>query len=732
MRSHSTGPTGTLTPKRGILRWYEWCITGGRVPPFVGPEDGIGNLKAAGAMNCADRRYTYRLDLPEDRVRLYAPRVGRVVVADLSASGTGLIVSPDDFGQVSADPATFEFSTGQSFSVKLDPVRVANVDRQLRVGARFQGLPVEGMRVLSQFLVSEFLEENNTLGRLLEDPRTLTTRSATFIRRHLRRCLFAEGRPLRVYSQGKLLPTSILAVRMLNEGGRSVIEARVTDTGLEDGKSYMFLVTQPGAVTHFTARVERRFDTTLVICLPEAMYQAGFRNSIRTDVQATGRATVVCEHPRLCDALITRPLLDLSARGFAFECDPESDLLFPGDWLERIQIRFEDKVYRAAGRIRGIAPHGGSSSYSCGVEIVGFADAAEEHHFRERVFRLEHPRVSLPEPSRGAGCAWRVLEASGYVSLWTPEQDGVGLSSKFSRFWNDARPEVARLLLLETDGEAVATMACSLLFPRTWMLHNFGVDKMQRANPATFLRHARETYAAATYVLQHVAPLDYVVIYVENGKRFTQALYADFVERYAPAEDSRYDELRVFKCSPGERRIERKRRINPTEVALADPVALKAVSQHLRAALPPLEFDAFGYDEANIDFAAFAEECRKWNYDRARHVFLAWEQGVPMAALIAESGEEGVNLFGLMNRCHLIALGTAGVSVAAREALLSTAQRHYSELGKHAFVFLGDRDEDVRELEDLGYEFVSEGVRWLARRSALPAWLSLVENSLAS
>jgi hypothetical protein len=683
-------------------------------------------------MNDADRRSTYRLDLHGDRVRLHSPRVGRVVVADLSASGTGLIVSPEDFGQISAEPATFEFSTGQSFSVKLEPVRVANVDRQLRVGARFQGLPVEGMRMLSQFLIREFLHENETLCRLQGDSRTLTTRNATFIRRHFRRCLLAEGRQLRVYAQGKILPTSVLVVRLLNEGGRSVMEARVTGVGLEEGKSYVFVVAQPGSATHFAARVEHCSGATLFFPLPEKIHQAGFRDSIRTDLQATGRATVACEHPRLSDELITRRLLDLSARGFAFESDPPSDLLFPGDWLDQIRIQFEDRVYRVTGRIRGIAPRRGSSLYSCGVEIVGFADAAEEDDWRQRVFRLEHPRVSLPEASRGAGRAWRVLEASGYVSLWTPEPNGVGLSSAFDRFWNDARPEVGRLLLLETNGEAVATMASSLLFPRTWMLHNFGVDKVQRANPATFLRHAREMYAAGIHVLQHVVPIDYFVIYVEKGKRFTQALYADFVERYAPTEDSRYDEQRVFKCCPGQSRVGRTSKINPTEVALADAAALKALSLQLRAALPPLEFDAFAYDEANIDLAAFGEECRTRNYDRARHVFLASEQGVPVAALITESGAEGANLFGLMNRCQLIPLGAAGISPAAREALLRTAQRHYSDLGKHAFVFLGDKAEDVRELEDLGYDFVSEGVRWLARRSVLPAWLSFVENSLAS
>jgi hypothetical protein len=683
-------------------------------------------------MSNADRRFTYRLDLPEDRVRLHAPSVGRVVVADLSASGSGLIVSPDDFDRVSAEPATFDFGTGQSFRVRLNPVRVAKLDQQLRVGARFQDLPVAGMRVLSQFLIREFLEENKTLARLLEDPRTLTTRSRTFIRRHLRRCLLAEGRPLRVYSQGKILPISILAVRMRDDHGRIVIEAHANYSGLEEGRSYAFVVAQTGSVTHFTARVEHHSDPTLHIALPEEVYQAGFRDSLRTDLPAAGRATVVCGHPRLPDELITRPLLDLSARGFAFESDPESDLLFPGDRLEQVEIRFEDKVYRAVGTIRGIAPHKSSSRYSCGVEIVGFADAAEEHHWRERVFAHAHPRVALPEPSRGAEGAWRVLDRSGYVSLWTREPGSPSVSSEFHRFWRGARPEVGRLLLLETDGEAVATMAGSLLYPRTWLIHHFGVDKTQRASPVAFLSFAREMYAALMYVLQHVAPLDYFVIYVEKDKRWTQALYADFVDRYTPAADSRYDELRVFRCCPEEPRTGRTRKVTTIEVVPADPAALKTVSQRLRSALGPLEFDAFAYDEDNIDLAAFGDQCRTQSYDRARHVFLALEQGHAVAALIAESGEEGANLLGLMNRCRLFALGADGIPGAAREALLDTAKWHYSDLGKHSFVFLGDANEDIQELEDLGYQFVSEGVRWLARRNLVPAWLTFVENSLAS
>ena len=67
-----------------------------------------------------------------------------------------------------------------------------------------------------------------------------------------------------------------------------------------------------------------------------------------------------------------------------------------------------------------------------------------------------------------------------------------------------------------------------------------------------------------------------------------------------------------------------------------------------------------------------------------------------------------------------------------RQALLATARTHYTDLGKHAFVFLGDAKDDIQELEQLGYDFVSEGVRWLARRRLVPAWLSFVQSSLAS
>src|SRR5690349_1857782 len=128
-------------------------------------------------MATSDRRYTYRLDVMDDRVRVSAPNLVPMTVADLSASGSGLLVSTDDMPGVPAEQAKYDLGARRSFSVKLEPVRVSHADGQLRIGARFENLQLSGMRVLSEFLIREFLQEKSRLDRLLEDPRTLTSDS---------------------------------------------------------------------------------------------------------------------------------------------------------------------------------------------------------------------------------------------------------------------------------------------------------------------------------------------------------------------------------------------------------------------------------------------------------------------------------------------------------------------------------------------------------------------------
>jgi hypothetical protein len=677
-----------------------------------------------------DRRYTYRLDLPEDRVRVSQPSSGRLVVADLSASGSGLIVSPEDFGAMTAEPATFEFEGGRSFSVRLDPVRVSKREGHLRVGARFQGLPVAGMRVLSEFLIREFLEEKRTLGRLLDDPRTLTSSSATFIRRHLRRCLIDERRPLRIYAHGSVLPFSISAERIVEMNGQYLVQARTREIGWTEGILYTFLVALPGSVTHFAAQIEHRQGDTLFIPLPSEIHQAGFRDSIRTPVEAE-RATMSFTHPRLPDELISRPVLDLSARGFAFESDPEYDLLFPGDRLTGFQIRFPDTVFEATGVIRSVAPHRSSDLYSCGVEIVEFADAGQERLWRERVFRHVHPRAVVVEPKAAASQAWRVLDESGYVRLWAASEDRERLRDEYTRTWGDAGRDVGRLMLVENRGETVGTLAGSLLYPKTWLVHQLGVTERERAGFASFLNLAYELYAGLMYLFQHEASAEYFVIFAERDKRWTQTLYGDFVAQYPDRTAFAYEDNRVFRRDPAAPVSRIVPRCEAVGVVAADAEDLRLVSRALQASCSPVVCDSMAYGPDEIGLESFAETCREVGWERERRVFIARVGGVPVAAVIAESGGEGVNIFGLMNRCFIVNLRSEPVTQAAKAALLEQTAQYFLQLEKPVFLFFDDGDSDIASVELMGFEFVSDGMRFIAGKQVVPAWLNYLKNVLS-
>ncbi len=661
-----------------------------------------------------------------------APKLGRVIVADLSASGSGLIVSPDDMAGVTAEPATFELDSGRSFSVKLDPVRITRKDGHLRVGARFQDLPLSGMRVLSEFLIREFLQEKSRLERLLDDPRTLTNNSSTFIRRHLKRCLLSQGRPLRVYDHGQVLPLDINADRFFELNGRWLIEGRLTEPGLIEGNTYTFVVALPGSVTHFASRIEQRAGETVLIEMPMELHQAGFRDSVRTLLQANhGAATVQCTHPRLSEELLDRPLLDLSARGFAFVTEPESDLLFPGDRLSFVRISFPDEIFEGRGVIRRIAPHRDSGLYLCGVEIMEFAEASQELRWRERVFRYMHPRAVVVEPQVAARQAWQVLAESGYVRLWTPSESQERLKAAYAQTWSQSGRGSGQLMLIERRGETVGTLAGSLLYPKTWLVHQLGVAERERGGLGAFMGLTYELYSGLMFLFQHEAAADYFVIYAERDRKWTEVLYENFTAQCPDQSGFAYDNNRVFRRVLGTP-VSVMVPLDPAlEVTVADPESLLAVSRALQVSSSPLVYDALAYAPEDVELAAFSKHCQGLGFERTRQIYVARERGVPVAALIAEGGGEGVNLFGLMNRCFIVSLTPESVSPAAKAALLGKAEQHFTRLEKQHFIYFDGPDADPAFVSLCGLEFISEGMRFIAHKRVVPAWLSYLANVLS-
>jgi hypothetical protein len=132
----------------------------------------------------------------------------------------------------------------------------------------------------------------------------------------------------------------------------------------------------------------------------------------------------------------------------------------------------------------------------------------------------------------------------------------------------------------------------------------------------------------------------------------------------------------------------------------------------------------------DIELTDFSRRCAKLGCERGRQIYVARQGAVPVAALIAESGDEGVNVFGLMNRCFIVSLTPEPVSPSAKAALLGKAGQYFKHLKKEHFIFLDSPDSDAALVTLCGFELISDGMRFIAHKRVIPAWLSYLANVL--
>jgi hypothetical protein len=370
---------------------------------------------------------------------------------------------------------------------------------------------------------------------------------------------------------------------------------------------------------------------------------------------------------------------------------------------------------------------------ACGTEILGFSKSREAERWRRFVFHAGHARLRLGKRAL-VKQAWKVLDSSGYVAL-TDESKRVHMKNSFFASWEKhaGKPEVNRFFLLLKGDQPVGTAAASLLYPGTWMAHHFGIDEKERKEDKRKLFDlAREIYSGIMFMLGHMASLDYFVFYFDRIKTFHEMAFGQFLKRYPAKEEFLYDGFKLFCYTPQANQPEpRAVRDSPDiDIVSGDRRLLGLLSRHLRAHLPPIEFEAFRYAEEEITLEGFSRACAAKGHERERHIFFAQNGDEPLAALIAETGEEGLNVFGLFNKCWFVYLKPEATrDDRVKDRLLRKAIRYYGSKGKKSFLLLGSRNGEPEDLlEDLGFSYVADGLRWLGRRAIIPAYMNYIEE----
>jgi hypothetical protein len=168
-------------------------------------------------------------------------------------------------------------------------------------------------------------------------------------------------------------------------------------------------------------------------------------------------------------------------------------------------------------------------------------------------------------------------------------------------------------------------------------------------------------------------------------------------------------------------------------VRVASESDLALLADSYARTLRPMQVAAHELHAEGLSQAGFGARMPQHREVRTRQTYVFAPAGRPVWALVCETGNEGVNLFGLLNRCWLTELAplSSQEASAARRTLLRRALRHFAEAGKRQLVLLEPEGESVGDPVAAGFTRVSDGVYWLSRREVMPAWLSYVEDAFS-
>ncbi|MBK8009902.1 MAG: hypothetical protein IPK13_01020 [Deltaproteobacteria bacterium] len=688
----------------------------------------------------------YRVSVPPGAARWLLPSgvpLTKAAIMDVSATGVRFSLDAGYLDVAAGRPLVCDFGPAGQFETRLSVARTEGLgDGRVLVGASFSRVTRSSSATLSRFILERVLSDAEIspwfeqCRRFAEKTTDISRGEIVYgdqaaIEAKLSRAFVERKGTLvgSVWPEGQWPQSSRIVVSSSGDDWVSEGLWGSTDLAIDNGVVEVALGVAPCPV-FFRTMARRGADGRLRLAFPDCLREFGFRSSRRASVEASVPLSLRASHPHLPQAGVSKAVLEISAGGLAFELLPEKDVLFPHDVFDRVEIDLPDQSIRATGVLRNVFTSS-EGRVKCGVELIDFETSADRLAWREYVFGAIYPSIDIvrgDEVNRG----WEALGEAEYADRWTLTAQEARRRQAYHSAWSKVSPLDGYTLVMSNEGLKEGTVAANSMYPRTWLLHQLGIHCARRTKEQRprFFEIAREIYTTLAYIAQHLAEADYFVLYVEAHSRWTRLLFDDFVERYSDKDAFVFTCREVFRCFPSDAIVAA---LRPTKGVTVRPAAadeLTKLSDHLRVTLSPLEYDAFSYGPDEIDLSGFSRECEERQYRRHRTIYVAAVEGQVVSAAIAESADEGISVFGLLNIAWICDLSRGPWTEEARAALLSQLIRHYHQLDVQLFVY-SEPDDEWRTLnESLGLQYVSAGTRWIARRSVAAAWQNHLETTL--
>ena len=431
-------------------------------------------------------------------------------------------------------------------------------------------------------------------------------------------------------------------------------------------------------------------------------------------------------HPRWNhDGITERTLKDVSYGGLCFEIDPAQDILFPGLRIPLLTIEGDDgDPIRLTGTIRSIAPTLDGKRMLCGVSVAPWC-AEDEPQWIKLVAHELHPRTDTSENLLEA--LWDLFDASGYFNLaGRSAEDFAALKKRFLTVGRRAvhAPQLICQAVWPSSKGVEGSVSFLKAYQTAWMGHQLakrhGANATPSVEPSQVLR---DVYFHSFEHPQTDPDLRWVVGHVEGRVRWVMGSHVEFVRQHQETGEVLAIPVGMMYAKCKEHANVDARGIT---VALASPLEKQLLARRVAQKHPACYADAFDFVPERIGLERVTDMWRVAGMERERAILVAHAKNRPVAAIVLETGEEGTNLFRLLDSARVFAL-SAGVTPEAYVALFNEARDWYAARGRTEFLFFKEDREDSY-VAPAGLHPISEPYLWIVSARLVPDFLEHVSE----
>ncbi len=422
------------------------------------------------------------------------------------------------------------------------------------------------------------------------------------------------------------------------------------------------------------------------------------------------------DHPVCLGVNIEREVIEISNTGLSFRSTPDEDLLHPGMVIGEAWVLDTESEIEVTLRVQRLGADVRGESF-CGV-------AVEPRNRQDRDAWLELVNRNLNPNTRVGGTwsrrTWALFSESGYFRLSgkTPAHFS-GLRRHFATLSRrlDANPEAGCQVVWPSERGIEASLSLTKVYTGTWLAHQLA--RMPGETPVNVdgPRVMRDIFLRGFEHAQQDPLLRWVIGYSEENVSWMRHVEHAFTRRAAGPEEGGVWPFRLMEWRGA---IPMRRRATDLTIGPADPADVEGMVAHVRATRPKPYVEALDFTSDRFDMTSFSSRMSEAGIRRQRVVLAARKGDHLLAAAVLEVGEQGANLFRLVDSVRLFALEPAGVS--AYGDLLIAAMGWFEARGSDAFVYINESD-DQEHARDVGLTDLGRGKLWVLTAALVPDYL---------